>query len=126
MCQVPRGFRHSDMSRHVSQVGMTRDRADTVTYEEGTRSEWTLYKSHLCQDILRLTVLTAAAGCWLLAGVWKCGETFRECWDSEHGTLQPGHSKLGHLNILHEDKHCLKIQVLLIQMEVCGKHCTVE
>ena len=64
--------------------------------------------------------------CWLLAGVWKCGETFRECWDSEHGTLQPGHSKLGHLNILHEDKHCLKIQVLLIQMEVCGKHCTVE
>ena len=124
MCHVPRGFRHSDMSRHVSQVGMTRDRADTVTYEEGTRSEWTLYKSHLCQDILRLTVLTAAAGCWLVCG--SVGKHSGNVGIPNTATLQPGHSKLGPLNILHEDKHCLKIQVLLIQMEVCGKHCTVE
>ena len=95
-----------------------------MTYEEGTRSAWALYKSHLCQDILRLTVLTAllAAGCWLVCA--SVGKHSGNVGIPNTAALQPGHSKLGHLNILHEDKHCLKIQVVLIQMEVCGKHCT--
>ena len=66
----------------------------------------------------------SAAGCWLVCA--SVGKHSGNVGIPNTAALQQDHSKLGHLDILHEDKHCLKIQVVLIQMEVCGKHCTVE
>ena len=66
----------------------------------------------------------SAAGCWCWLVCASVGKHSGNVGIPNTAALLPGHSKRGHLNILHEDKHCLKIQVVLIQMEVCGKHCT--